>query len=59
MESKDNRPWYRKKTNLGLIVMSLGAVMQVIPVTALAAPMVYSVGTILAGYGVADRISKK
>jgi len=58
-EKKVNRPWWKKKTNWGLILYAVGEGMIYFPVTMPFAPIVKVAGTLLAGYGVADRVTKK
>jgi len=52
------RPWWKKKTNIGLILYAVGETMALIPVTMPFSPIVKAVGGILAGYGISDRINK-
>ena len=68
---KDTRPWYKKKTNWGLVLLGIGGTLAAIP----AAPVIATIGsvsitttvvstgltyigTIMGGYGIADRVSK-
>ena len=59
MPKNDERPWWKKKTNWGLFLIAAGKTMAFFPATMPFAPIVDGVGMILAGYGVADRITKK
>lgn len=71
-EKKDNRPWWKKKTNRGLLALGIGGVFAAIP----GAPVLFTIGTvgittgviatifntagaIIAGYGIGDRVGKK
>lgn len=56
---KKERAWYWKKTNWGLFLLAAGKTMTYFPVTMPFAPIIETVGTLLAGYGIADRVSKK
>ena len=58
-EKKDTRPFWKKKTNWGLLLYAIGETMVFFPVTAPFSPIAKVVGTILAGYGIADRAGKK
>ena len=58
-EKKDIRHAWKKKTNWGLALYALGQILSIIPVTAPYAPPVITIGSILAGYGIADRVAKK
>lgn len=59
MSEEKKRQWWQKKTNWGLILYITGQVMAVIPVTAPFSVPVLTVGTVLAGYGIASRVSSK
>jgi len=55
----DNRPWWKKKTNIGLFLYAIGESMTFFLPTMPFAPIVKSVGGILAGYGIAKRVENK
>ena len=55
----EERPWWKKKTNRGLILIAIGKTMTYFPVTLPFAVLVETAGMILAGYGISDRVSKK
>jgi len=57
--NEEKRPWWKKKTNWGLILYVTGQVLSAIPITAPFAAPLLTVGTVLAGYGIANRVSKK
>jgi len=57
--SEDKRKWWKKKTNWGLIIYATGQILSVIPVTAPYSAPVITIGAILSGYGIANRVSKK
>jgi len=59
MSEKDNRQWWRKKTNWGLILIGLSKTMTYFEITAPFTPVLETVGMILTGYGIADRVTKK
>jgi len=67
---KDTRPWYKKKTNWGLVLLGIGGTLAAIPAapviavgsvvintTVVSTALTY-IGTIMGGYGIADRVSK-
>jgi len=62
-EPKDNRPWWKKKTNWGLIIYGIGEGAAlcgtVYPPAVPASPILKAIGGILAGFGIADRVAKK
>lgn len=62
-EKKDKRPWFLKKTNWGLIIYAIGEGAAlcgtVYPPAVPASPILKAIGGILAGFGIADRVSKK
>ncbi len=49
------RPWWQRKTELGVCLMILGAIMHFIPVTSPIAGVVMKAGEILTGVGVIHR----
>ena len=51
------RPWWKKKTNMGLILLGISKTMTFFEVTAPFSPALEAIGMILAGYGIADRVS--
>ena len=53
------RKWYQKKTNWGLLIYAAGEGMSFVPITLPFSPIVKTIGSILAGYGIADRVNKK
>ena len=61
--TEDKRPWWKKKTNWGLIIYGIGEGAAlcgtVLPVVVPAAPILKAIGGILAGFGIADRVTKK
>ena len=71
-QKKDMRPWWRKKTNWGLLTLGAAGTLAAVPgapvlftigavgvTTTVLATALQTVGTILAGYGIADRVTKK
>ena len=54
----DNRHWWQKKTNWGLIITGLSIPCYLLPFTAPIAPAMNSFGLLLAGYGWVDRKTK-
>jgi hypothetical protein len=54
-ELKDNRHWWQKRTDWGIIIVGLSLPMYVIPFTMVVAPAVNSFGLLLAGYGYIER----
>ena len=59
MPTKNERAWWKKKTNWGLFLIGAGKTMTYFPVTMPFAPIAETLGMILAGYGIADRAGKK
>lgn len=72
VEKKDKRPWWKKKTNIGLIFAGLGGTLAAIPgapviLTAgaihITVPVIANactyIGAMLGVYGIADRVTKK
>ena len=55
----DTRPFWKKKTHWGLLLIAIGKTMTYFPVTAPFSPIIEAAGMIFAGYGLGDRISKK
>lgn len=53
------RPWYLRKTEIGVILTIVGEVLVFVPVTAPYAPVVIKIGSLLAGIGVAHRNIKE
>jgi hypothetical protein len=54
-ETKAKRPWWKRKTELGVGLMLVGAVLSVFPVTAPASVIVIKVGELLTAAGVVHR----
>lgn len=54
MENK-KRPWYKRKTELGIGLMIIGEIMVFIPVTAPFSPIVIKAGMLVSGIGVVHR----
>jgi hypothetical protein len=67
-ETRDTRPWWRKKTNIGLALIGIGGSVKAVSyfqteparlaLDALSVTLV-TLGNALAGYGIADRVGKK
>ena len=54
-QKTEKRHWWQRKTELGVCLMIMGAVMHFIPITAPVAGTVTAAGEILAGVGVIHR----
>lgn len=59
VEQKTTRPWWRKKTTIGVGLVALSKLLVVFPATAPFAPFTEAVGMALAGYGIYDRDKKE
>lgn len=59
MTEEKKRPWWKKKTNIGLILLGISKTFLFFPVTAPFSPILETVGMILTGYGIANRIERK
>ena len=56
MEDKKNkRPWWKRKTEIGMAITIAGEIMALIPATAPIAPIVVKIGVLIAGVGVVHR----
>ena len=54
-EESEKRPWYKRKTEQGVIISFIGIALSFIPITAPVAIYVINLGTIWAGAGVIHR----
>jgi hypothetical protein len=53
--AEEKRPWWKRKSEAGVALMLMGAVMHFIPITAPVAGWVFYAGSALAGVGVVHR----
>ena len=51
----NKRPWWTRKTELGMVITIIGEIMALIPVTASISPIVVKIGILIAGVGVVHR----
>ncbi len=49
------RPWWTRKTEIGMGITIIGEIMALIPVTAPISPIVVKIGILIAGVGVVHR----
>ena len=67
-EKKDARPWWKKKTNIGLALIGIGGGMKAVSyfqteparlALGVLSETFVILGNAIAGYGIADRVTKK
>ena len=59
VEKKDTRPFWRRKTDIGIWIAIAGEIMAFIPFTAPYAPVIIKIGMVLAGAGIVHRNIKE
>jgi len=54
-DEEKKRPWWRRKTEIGMGITILGEILALIPYTASVSPIVVKIGVLIAGVGVVHR----